>query len=61
MARHGSDLASPAEVETGDEQHAPGGPDDLILEEHLWKALAAAEDDASRYHLRAALQRLFLD
>ena len=61
MARHGYDLASPEEVESGDDQHVPGSPDDLILEEHLWKALAAAEDDASRYHLRAALQRLFLE
>jgi len=61
MARQGSDLTVPDGVDFGDDQHVPGSPDDLILEEHLWKALAAAEDEASRYHLRAALQRLFLE
>ena len=34
---------------------------DPILSEHLEKALAQAEDKWTRYHLRAALQRLELE
>jgi hypothetical protein len=39
------------------DRHEPGGQDDVILQEHLEKALDKAESGDARYHLRAALQR----
>lgn len=61
MARRGTDTTYAEAADFGGEEHVPGGTEDLILEEHLQKALDEAEDDTARYHLRAALQRLDLE
>ena len=58
MRQHGSDPVIAEETST---DRAPGTEEDPILAEHLRKALDSAAAPQSRYHLRAALQRLELD
>lgn len=40
--------------------HSPE-PQSTPLETHLQEALEAAEDGTTKYHLREALQKLYLD
>lgn len=62
MEQHGSHTHPRDEQSDALDHYGPTGTtSDLILAEHLEKALTRASDDEARYHIRAALQRLELE